>query len=127
MICDREGKSSDWMFVEPNPAFEKNNSITDVVGKTILELTPDIKPKWFKIYNRVATSSEPTRFVEGSEALRRWFDIYAFRVGGSEERKVAVLFNDIMSRKRAEEDRAESVAQLEAERARTRRATRFAG
>jgi PAS domain S-box-containing protein len=37
-----------------------------------------------------------------SEAMGRWFEVDAFRVGDPEERKVALLFSDITERKQAE-------------------------
>jgi hypothetical protein len=49
--------------------------------------------------------------------MNRWFDLYAFRIGEPQEHRVAVLFNDISERKRAEHEREKLLAQLEAERA----------
>jgi serine phosphatase RsbU (regulator of sigma subunit) len=43
------------------------------------------------------------RFQSPAEALGRFYDVYAFRVGAPEEHHVAVLFNDITDRKRTEE------------------------
>ncbi len=73
---------------------------------------PDIEPLWFDTYRQVALTGKPTRFVDHAESMGRWFDVYAFRVGEPEERKVAVLFNDISERKRAEHALQESVALL---------------
>ncbi|QNF34837.1 PAS domain S-box protein [Adhaeribacter swui] len=102
MLYNEENEPYNWIFLEVNPAFEKNNGLSNATGKTILELTPNIEPKWFEIYGRVATTGQPNRFEEDSPALNRWFSLYAFRVGIPEERKVAVLFNDITQRKNAE-------------------------
>ena len=44
--------------------------------------------------------------------MERWFNVYAFRIGEPEERKVAVLFSDISARKRAEEALAQANAHL---------------
>jgi PAS domain S-box-containing protein len=40
--------------------------------------------------------------------LGRWYDVYAFRIGEPERRRVAILFNDITGRKRVEEALRES-------------------
>ncbi len=48
MICDRTSKSVDWLFVEINSAFEKNNGIKEARGKTMLELVPDSETKGLK-------------------------------------------------------------------------------
>jgi PAS domain-containing protein len=102
MLYDDDGKPSDWVFLDVNPAFEKNSGLHEATGKTIREMTPNIEDKWFDIYGDVARNGKPRRFIEQSDALNRWFDLYAFRVGDPEERKVAVLFKDITHRKREE-------------------------
>ena len=43
------------------------------------------------------------RFVNEAKALNRWYDVYAFKVGDSESREVAILFNDITKFKETEE------------------------
>lgn len=102
MLFDSGGKAFDWRFLQVNPAFEKHNGLTQAEGKTILELVPNIETRWLEVYGKVAETGESVRFVEYSEALERWFDLYAFRVGKPEDRKIAVLFNDITARRRAE-------------------------
>lgn len=113
MLYDEAGQANDWRFIEVNPAFEKHNGLVNAQGKTIRELTPGIEPKWVDIYNRVAITGESIRFEEDSEALNRVFDLYAFRVGAPEERKVAVLFTDITRRRRAEQNLQSFNARLE--------------
>ncbi len=105
MLYDDKGAPNDWRFLEVNPAFETQNGLKQATGKTVRELTPDIEARWFEIYGTVAATGEAIRLVEHSEALNRWFDLYAFRVGDQSERKVAVLFNDITPRKASEIER----------------------
>jgi PAS domain S-box-containing protein len=113
VLFDADGKPVDWLFLEVNPAFEKNNGLKDAVGKTILELAPDIEPKWFDIYGRIAKTGNPLRFEEHSAAQgSRWFNLYAFRVGKPEENRVAVVFTDITERKRSEEALSQSEARF---------------
>ncbi|HLM60790.1 MAG TPA: PAS domain S-box protein, partial [Pyrinomonadaceae bacterium] len=64
---------------------------------------PNLEDKWVEIYGGIAMTGEPVRFVEGSAAMNRWFDVYAFRIGEPESRRVALLFNDITERKTVEE------------------------
>lgn len=113
MLFDEEGRANDWRFLEVNPAFARHNGLVQATGKTIRELTPDIEPKWFEVYGNVALTGRDTRFVESSEALNRWFDLYAFRVGEPKEHKVAVLFTDITARKQAEAELARHREDLE--------------
>jgi PAS domain S-box-containing protein len=122
VIFDASGeKAIDYRFLEINPAFEKLTGISQedaLHGKTIRQIIPNLEEKWFEIYGRVALTGEPVRFVEGSEAMGLWFDIYAFRIGVPENSRVALLFNNITERKRAELEREQILRQLETERAR---------
>src|SRR6202790_2716820 len=72
------------------------------------EIAPRHEEHWFEIYGKVALTGEPARFENRAEQLHRWYDVYAFRVGDPQERKVALLFNDITERKRTEEALRES-------------------
>jgi PAS domain S-box-containing protein len=102
VLFDEAGKANDWRYLDVNAAFERHNGITGALGKRMRELVPEIEPKWFEIYGKVALTGEAIRFVEHSPALHRWFDLYAYRVDGGESRKVAVLFTNITERKQAE-------------------------
>lgn len=108
MFFDADGKPSDYRFLEVNPVFEKLTGLENPVGKTARELVPDLENRWFEIYGKVALTGESVRFTEGSEAMNRWFDVYAVRVGGEESRKVALIFNNITEHKKAEENLRES-------------------
>lgn len=103
LYFDADGVPYNWRYEEVNPAFEKNNGLVNATGKTILELTPAIEPKWFDIYGQVARTGEPLRFEEYSAAFQRWFNLYAFRIGDPAAQLVAVLFTDITLRKQTEE------------------------
>jgi diguanylate cyclase (GGDEF)-like protein/PAS domain S-box-containing protein len=112
VIFDEDERPIDYRFLEINPAFVRHTGLDDAVGRTLTELVPGIEPYWIDAYGRVALTGEPTRFIEHAESMGRWFDDYAFRIGEPEERKVAVLFNDVTERKRAEHALQESVALL---------------
>ncbi|MBD2120928.1 ATP-binding protein [Trichocoleus sp. FACHB-262] len=103
VLFDEIGKADDYCFLEANPLFEKHTGLVDAIGKTMRELVPEHDAYWLEIYGKIALTGVAVRFENSAEALGRFFDIYAFRVGEPHERKVAVLFNDISERKRAEE------------------------
>ncbi len=65
------------------------------------ELAPAHEPFWAETYGRVAQTGVPTRFEHQAEALDRWYDVFAFRVGRPIERQVALLFRDISHEVRA--------------------------
>jgi len=100
---DETERSLDYRFVEVNPAFEAQTGLKDAAGRWMRELAPDHEQHWFDVYGRVALTGEPVRFENAAEALGRWYDVHAFRIGGPRARRVAILFNDISDRRRAEE------------------------
>ena len=75
------------------------------------ELAPEHEEHWFKIYGQIALTGEPSRFENHAQQLHRWYDVYAFRLGEPEDRKVAILFKDITERKLAEQEREKLLAQ----------------
>jgi PAS domain S-box-containing protein len=103
VLFDEAGRPTDYRFLETNPPFEHHTGLRDVVGKSMRQLRPAHEEHWFEIYGRVALTGEPIRFQNRADALHRWYDVYAFRFGDPQERKVAVLFNDITERRRTEE------------------------
>ena len=103
MIFDKHDKAIDYRFLEVNPAFEPQTGIHDATGKRMREIAPDHDEHWFDVFGKVALKGEAVRFVSDATALGgRWFDLYAFRLGGPPSRKVALLFSNITERKRRE-------------------------
>ena len=108
MIFDEQGKPVDYRFLEINPVFEAQTGLPNAQGKLMRDLAPDHEAYWFEIYGKVALTGEPARFENEAKALNRWFNVAAFRVGGPDSRKVAICFNDISKRKKAEQKLRES-------------------
>jgi PAS domain S-box-containing protein len=103
IIFDEANNPVDYRFIETNPVFEKQTGLENAIGKTALELVPGLEPHWFELYGKVALTGEAIRFVEGSQAMGRWFEVYAFPINYNGSKKVALLFTDISERKKAEE------------------------
>lgn len=102
LVFDEHQKPVDYIFLEVNPSFKKLTGIPDAVGKRMREIAPAHEEHWFEIYGKVALTGEAIRCVNNADALEfRWFDLYAFKVGESSSRKVAVLFKDITQQKNA--------------------------
>jgi len=108
----------DYRFLEANPAFVAQTGLVDAIDRRIREFVPALESHWFEIYGRVALTGEPTRFEAPAEALGRWYDVYAFRLGEPHEHRVAVLFDDISARKRVEAERERLAAEVATERER---------
>ncbi|MBD0310582.1 MAG: diguanylate cyclase, partial [Microcoleus sp. T1-bin1] len=95
MLFDANNTPIDYRFLETNPAFEQQTGLQQAEGKTVRQLVPNMEEFWFQTYGRVALTGEPVRFENGSEAMNRWFEVYAFRIEQPEMHKVAILFKDI--------------------------------
>jgi len=108
VLFDANGRPFDYRFLDTNAVFEQQTGLHEPVGKTARELVPNLEDHWVEVYGRVALTGKPERFSNGSEAMGRWFDVYAFRLGGDESRQVALLFKDISAHKRAEDALRES-------------------
>ncbi len=103
MIFDPSGNPVDFRFLEVNPSFEKQSGLRDAGGKRMRELVPDLGSHWYKNYGKVALTGEPMRFSQEAKAVGdRWYDVYAFRIGGPESRKVAIILSDSTERKQVE-------------------------
>jgi PAS domain S-box-containing protein len=113
VLVDEAGQPIDYRFIEANPAFHRQTGLTEVAGRFARELVPDLEPFWFETYGRVALTGEPARFEQGSEPMGRFFDVQALRVGEPKDRRVAILFNDVSDRRRAEEQLRELNGMLE--------------
>ena len=96
------GPLSDYVHVEANPAYERHAGIPNVVGQKVREMVPAEADGWVELYRRVLVTGEPIRFERELVATGRHLALSAFRVEPSSRRQVAVLFQDITARKRAE-------------------------
>ncbi|MXO93890.1 PAS domain S-box protein [Erythrobacter arachoides] len=101
--ADDQGRI-DYRIIEANPAFYRQSGFTeDIIGNWLREATPMLEEHWYQTYGHVAATGEPRRFESGSDALGRWFDVYAFRVSDADSQRIAILFNDISARRLAEQ------------------------
>ncbi len=111
VLFDADSHPVDYRFLETNPAFEEHTGLHDAVGKTVRELVPDLDATWFEISGRVVQTGEPQRFVQDAPAMgNRWFDVYAFRLGGPDSNVVGILFTNITERKHMERLQQDFVA-----------------
>ena len=92
----------DYRFLEVNQAFGRHSGLADAAGRTARELVPGLEQHWYDVYGRVVVTGEPARFDSGSDAMGRWFEVQAVRVGEAEQRRVAILFSDVSDLRRSE-------------------------
>ena len=96
------GPLSDYLHVEANPAYAAHAGIPNVVGQKLRDMVGDEAQAWLDRYGHVLRTGESIRFEQELVATGRYLDVTAFRVEPASRRQVAVLFQDITPRKRAE-------------------------
>jgi PAS domain S-box-containing protein len=102
LLYDDEHNVIDALIIDANPVFENQTGLGNPVGKTLKELLPTVEQFWFDLYGEVVRTGQPTRFIEFTASLGRWYDVNAFRIGKPEDHQAAVLFNDVTDRIRRE-------------------------
>ncbi len=125
VLFDANDTPIDYRFLEINPAFEQQTGLRQAVGKTARQLVPNLEDHWIKIYGQVALTGKSVRLENGSEAMNRWFDVYACRTGQPEARKVAVVFKDISDRVSHEAEREQLLQREQTAREAAERANRI--
>ena len=105
-----DGAAYDYRFLEINSAFVQHTGLTDPVGRSALELVPDLEHAWIEMYASVVRTGRSIRREHQAEPMGRVFDVFAARVGGADSRIIAILFRDITERKARERDLRESDA-----------------
>jgi PAS domain S-box-containing protein len=108
VLLDGERRPVDYRFVETNHVFERQTGLDRPVGRTARELVPGLEDFWFETYGDVALHRAPRRFTHGSQAMGRWFDVFASPIGEPAERLVAILFRDVTDRMQQERRLRES-------------------
>ncbi|HWL62534.1 MAG TPA: ATP-binding protein [Steroidobacteraceae bacterium] len=101
MIFDAQGHAVDFVYLEANREFETQTGFHDCAGRRKSEVVPDLEQRWLDIYGRVARTGEPTEWDEAMGPDGRHYHVRAYRVGGADSRRVAVLFGDITERQQA--------------------------
>jgi signal transduction histidine kinase len=96
------GPLSDYVHIEANAAYARHAGIPDVVGQKVREMVPHEAEGWVELYRGVLLTGNPIRFERELVATGRHLELAAFRVEPASKRQVAVLFQDITARKRAE-------------------------
>jgi PAS domain S-box-containing protein len=102
VLYDEAGIANNLRFIETNRVWEKQNGITDAVGKTTSEILPQVGMPCVQRYAKIVETGTPGRFETFLETTGIWLDINASRVGGPDSRVVSIVFNDVTQRKKAE-------------------------
>lgn len=107
------GPDSDYIHLEANAAYARHAGIENVVGQKLREMVGDEADAWIERYGKVLRTGEPIRFQQELVATGRFLELAAVRIEPPNRKQVAVLFQDITARRRAELALAELNATLE--------------
>ena len=107
IVCNDQGEAVDYRFLAVNPAFERLTGLrgADILGKTALEVLPDLERSWIETYGNVVLTGLPAFFNNYSAELGRHFEVTAFRSGPGQ---FACIFTDVTERQLAEKELLES-------------------
>lgn len=102
MIFDENNHPLDYRFIEINPAFEKLTGLkaSEITGKTVREVIPDIEQHWIDFYGAVAKSGIPASYQNFAAGLGKYYDVWVFN---PKENHFATIINDITEHKLSQE------------------------
>ena len=113
MVFDENDHPCDYIFLDYNPAFEKQTGLKDARGKSIKGMNPHQEQHWFDLYGGIAKNMEPKYFEQEAVLIDGWYEVSAFPLTKQQDNKVAVIFNDVTLRKKAEKELNAFNARLE--------------
>ena len=107
MIYDDNETPIDWKILEVNPAFESLTGLSQVAGKTAIELNQPLNTSWLQTFATVAQTGKATRFEHHVGGIDYWFEILVSRLD-EDKHHIVIVFNNITVRKQAEAGLRES-------------------
>lgn len=110
-VFGSQGKLVDAIVIEVNPALEKmfNADRSQVIGKSIREMFPQVCEDDFVRFKYAIENQEPLRFIHMTAPKHKWFDIKAYSLENGNQ--YALVVRDIselklmLERLRASEER----------------------
>jgi len=102
IVLDESGSPVDFTYLGANPEFEKLTGLKSeqIIGQQATKIIDKLEYHWIEKYGWVALTGNELRFVEYSEALDKYFEVYAF---SPQHGQFATLFYDVTQRFMAEE------------------------
>lgn len=99
LIYDKDRAPIDYKYIKINKNFEKQTGITDVVGKNVKQIMPNIEPYWIEMYDKILKSGKSVHFINYNEGTNRWYSVVGFPYSIGQ---VGILFRDISKQKENE-------------------------
>ena len=101
VLFDDSDNPVDIFYVEANDAANRMTGV-ELAGKTTRELDPNYDQHWFEIFGRVAKTGAPETHELPATRLGVIYQFHAFKVGRSEDRRIAVIYQDVTERRRVQ-------------------------
>ena len=98
-----EGPLSDYVHVQANQAYHRHTGLSTIIGRKVSEVLGPEAPLWIDVFRRVLVSGVPFRFEQELGATSRHLELAAFRIEPASRREVAIIFQDVTDRKKAEQ------------------------
>ncbi|MET1258197.1 ATP-binding protein [Flagellimonas sp. DF-77] len=100
IICDKNGNPIDFKILEVNASYSAQTGIdtTDYVGKTMLEVFPDVEKSWINVLGEVALTGVAKHIVDYNHNTGKYFQITAFCPKRGE---FALFIRDVTEREQA--------------------------
>ena len=83
IVTDKNGRPVDYVFLRVNKAFEKMTGLNaaKITEKPVTKILPGIrkdKSRWIEKYGAIALFGGDLSFESYSEALKKWYSVYAY-------------------------------------------------
>ncbi len=102
LIFDKQGNVLDFVFLEVNPAYEKQTGLkaADIIGKLKKEVAPASEQRWYDYAIKAAKTAKILSYEYYNDKVNGYFDTQFIPISTNQ---IAVIFKDITERKKAEE------------------------
>ncbi len=102
IIMDQAGKPVDYRFLEVNESYERLTGLKreNIIGKTVLEILPNVESDQINKYGQVAMTGEPLQYESYVKELGQYFEVVVY---SPQPEQVAVIISDISERRQAED------------------------
>ncbi|AFA47378.1 HD domain-containing phosphohydrolase [Acetobacterium woodii] len=103
IILDEARKIVDFRYLDANDSYERltGHKSQDIVGKTALQVNPQMDKAWIQKYGQVAVTGQPIHFDFYDRNVDKYFDIVAY---SPRFKQFAVIISDMTERKKAEQE-----------------------
>ncbi|WP_373481982.1 HD domain-containing phosphohydrolase [Acetobacterium sp.] len=103
VIFDQSGNPVNFRYLDANDSYEKLTGMKreDIIGKTALEIIPEMDKSWIEKYGRVAMTGQPIHFEHYDKEVDKYFEVVAY---SPRFKQFAVIISDITERRRAEQE-----------------------